>query len=297
MTQPGQYVIDGRIRDAFSRTPCGRSYLAEAEFGLREIEAFVRRLPSGSRVLEVGSGPSIALATLLASRPDLEIHGIEPVGSGFGHFDEHIRMVQAIVPGLALFRGGYEEFPSSARWHLIFLVNVLEHLPDWRHFLGFVHRNLLDGGACVILCPNYGFPYESHFGLPIILNKAVTGKMFERRITAFERKHGLSGLYGSLNFVKLADLRRTCRNIGLSLELDPSIMLSLLERLDAEPDFAQRHPALGSVARIIRRAGALDWLLSLKVLQNRLPYLKLILRRERGRGLSADTGEHPCQSN
>ena len=45
---------------------------------------------------------------------------------------------------------------------------------DWRDFLSFANNSLAENGRLIILCPNYGFPYESHFHLPIIVNKSLT---------------------------------------------------------------------------------------------------------------------------
>ncbi len=264
----------------FSQAPKGPTYLAEAEFGLAQIAPLIAALPAGSRVLEVGSGPCIALAGIARARPDLVVQGIEPVGSGFAHFQDFIESIQASCPNMHLFRGGYEQFPMSGGWDLIFLVNVFEHLPNWRHFLRFVRERLADNGACVILCPNYGFPYESHFRLPIILEKATTRRAFAKRIAQFEGEHDLRGLYDSLNFVKLADVRVAAREAGLALEVDVAVIRAMIDRLDSDREFASRQRAIAPLAKLVRRSALLDWMLSRESFQNRLPYMKLILRRK-----------------
>ena len=55
----------------------------------------------------------------------------------------------------------------------IFCVNVFEHVDDWRHFLDWASKNLNENGQFIVLCPNYGIPYESHFKIPIIFNKRL----------------------------------------------------------------------------------------------------------------------------
>jgi 2-polyprenyl-3-methyl-5-hydroxy-6-metoxy-1,4-benzoquinol methylase len=58
---------------------------------------------------------------------------------------------------------GLRATPAQKKFDLIYLVKVFEHLPVWRDFLAFIERNLEPGGVCLILCPKYSFPYESHF--------------------------------------------------------------------------------------------------------------------------------------
>ena len=70
-------------------------------------------------------------------------------------------------------------------------------------FLRFVKEHLKENGKCVILCPNYSFPYESHFGVPVIFSKSLTFNIFQRYIKKFEQDNSSNGLWSSLNFVKL----------------------------------------------------------------------------------------------
>jgi SAM-dependent methyltransferase len=275
-----QKRVESEIYELFSGAPKGPTYLAEAEFGLSQIQPFLERLTPGARVLEVGSGPCIALAEIARSWPYLDVHGIEPMSSGFAHFQSFLEAMQVKLPNMCLFRGGYEDFPPSDPWDLIFLINVFEHLPDWREFLSFIRERLAVDGTCVILCPNYGFPYESHFGIPVIGNKPITGRIFARRIAEFERTSDLAGLYDSLNFVKLADVRAACRDRNLALEVDCSVIRTLVNRLDSEPEFADRQKLVAPAARMLRRIGLLEWLLQRRSIQDRLPYMKLVLRRE-----------------
>lgn len=266
--------------ELFSEVPNSATYLAEAEFGLTQLAPFLDPLKTSSRVLEVGSGPCIALAAIARARPDLMVEGIEPMSGGFAHFRGFINKMQTELPNMRLFRGGYEEFPTSEPWDLIFLVNVFEHLPDWRYFLEFLHQRLALSGTCVILCPNYGFPYEAHFRIPVIGNKEITKRFFAKRIADYERQKDVAGLYESLNFVKLCDVRAASKNYRLSLEVDCSVVRTMVDRLDSEPEFADRQKVIAPFARILRKTGLLEWLLTLRSFQDRLPYMKLILRKE-----------------
>jgi len=268
-------VLSPSLREFCERAPKGPTYLAEAEFGLSQIEPYLDTLAAGSRVLEVGSGPCIALSAMAERYPDLSFEGIEPMGSGFAVFEEYIEKVNLEAPPFALFKGGYEDFPRTRDWDLIFLVNVFEHLPDWRDFLDFVRESLEPSGKCVILCPNYGFPYEPHFGLPVLGNKSLTRTVFRRRIDAFESENGWEGLYDSLNFVKLRHVRRAATRAGLKVTVHPQIVVKMIERLETDTEFAKRQGSIAGLARLAKRSGVLHWLLDRRIVQDFMPYMKV----------------------
>lgn len=146
-------IVGETARRLFAGTAVGDTYLAEAAFGLSQVAPFLNNLPEGSRVLEVGAGPCIALEAFASARPDLFVQGIEPLGAGFAHFDRFIDDLSVAAPNFRLFRGGYEDFNGDTQWDFIFLVNVFEHLPNWKHFLDFVATRIAVDGTCLILCP------------------------------------------------------------------------------------------------------------------------------------------------
>jgi SAM-dependent methyltransferase len=271
-------LVSLEIVEILSELPKGAMYIEEAKFGLRRILPFLQALPSGARVLEVGSGPCIVLSEISLRFPDLHLQGIEPMGDGFSYFENFIARLSC-SKHFSVYRGGYESFPDKGPWDLIFLVNVFEHLPDWRDFLKFIERNLSKDGKCVVLCPNYGFPYESHFRLPVIWNKAITGTFFRKRIEVFERKNDNDGLYRSLNFVTLRQIRKAAPNAGLNLAINSDIIIEMIERLDNDPEFASRQGLLAGPARILRRSGILNELLERAFMQNFLPYMQIEFRK------------------
>jgi len=276
---PMKATVSTTVRNYFRGIPKENIYLEEAEFGLRRMLPLLEDLPKGGRVLEVGSGPCIVLAEITARFPDLTIRGIEPMSDGFAFFKEFVGRMQAERGGMDVYLGGYESFPSNGAWDLIFLVNVFEHLPDWRNFLNFVARSLAAGGRCVVLCPNYGFPYESHFKLPVVVNKRITGALFRKRIARFERENDNTGLYRSLNFVRLAQVRKAARAVGLDLVVDPGIIHEMIERLDTDPAFRQRQKVLALPAWILTRTRLLNPLLTVRFVQNHLPYMQFTLSK------------------
>lgn len=273
-------AVSKTLRTYFEDIPKGDIYLEEAEFGLRRLLPVIADLSQGARVLEVGSGPCILLAEIGGRFPSLTVRGIEPMSEGFAFFDEFVCRVRGERDGVDVHLGGYENFPDDGTWDLIYLVNVFEHLPDWRDFLDFVARSLSPRGRCIVLCPNYGFPYESHFRLPVVGNKRITGALFRRQIERFEVENNNAGLYRSLNFVRLAQVRKAAPEAGLELAIDCGIIREMIERLDTDPAFRQRQSVLALPARLLGRSGLLDLLLKFRFVQNFLPYVQFTLSRK-----------------
>jgi SAM-dependent methyltransferase len=259
-----------------SSSPNKWVWLNEAKFGFRYVRDFCGRLPGGASVLEVGCGSGILLGMLAESFTTLKLEGIEPFGVGFGPFKELNTFFQE--HGLRIENVGYEQYRPDKKFDLIYLVNVFEHLPVWRDFLGFVERNLKPGGVCLILCPNYGFPYESHFGLPVLFNKRLTGRVFAKSIQRHELQHGNAGLWRSLNFVKLRDVKKEVRGRPLQLRVRRQILDDLIDRWSSDEHFAARQRMIGGLAAWSKKLG-LTRLLKTNALENYLPYMMLELRR------------------
>lgn len=155
---------------------------------------------------------------------------------------------------------------------------MFEHLDNWRDFLGFVERYLSRNGVCVILCPNYTIPYESHFRLPILFNKHVTETVFRGYITRFERDNRCQGLWKSLNFVKLGQVKRAVRSRCLNLHINHQITNDMIERLSTDAEFRARQCVMGTVGTLVKSLG-LTTLLRWKLFENIQPYMMLELRR------------------
>jgi len=249
-------LIAPELRSAVAPFEHSQTIINEAEFGYRYIREYLLECSAGSRVLEVGSGPCVLLSQLKIDFPDLEIMGIEPIGPGFDNFEGTLQQLTDKF-GFELQKSPYEDLEDTGRFDFIFLVNVFEHLPDWRHFLKFVAAKLQSDGKCVILCPNYGFPYEPHFGLPIVLNKSLTYRIFKAKIMQCEEKNGWSGLWESLNLVKWNEVRKWGPNCGLQICFIGSILRDMVERFQYDKEFAQRQRRIGCLARLILRCGAL----------------------------------------
>jgi SAM-dependent methyltransferase len=256
----------------------GPIFVEEAKFGLRYIAPEVERLSPGMSVLEVGSGACILLRELARRRPDLTFTGIEPFDHGFEFLEPYVRERAIAQPNVALHYGGYESLPGTHRFDLIFLINVLEHIPDWRHFISFVRERLAPGGKCVTLCQNFAFPYEFHVGIPILWNKKYTERWFEKRIRSFEEKLNCQGFWDQLNFVSFSEVEKECKKLNLSLASRSEIVFDMIDRFSYDESFADRNKILRIPARMLARSGILKALLRSRWFERHTPYMHLEIR-------------------
>lgn len=264
------------LLERYKDLPNRNVWVNEALFGYEHIQTHLDTLKGGSRILEVGSGSGILLSLIQEHHPELVIEGLEPFGDGFSQlrsYHDDLREKNICIESI-----GYEDVTHEKTYDLIFLVNVFEHLPDWSNFLEFIKTHLSEQGVCVILCPNYGFPYESHFGLPIILTKDMTYSLFQKKIHSYETKCDCTGLWQSLNFVKLSKVRKATKHLGLQLYFDTGIVSAMIERLNRDAEFSSRHRVVSFLAKMVKALGALK-LLKFGWVQNIAPYMKLEIRK------------------
>ena len=257
-------------------------FTGEANYGLKYISSYLNELPSQSCVLEIGSGPCILLSHLTKCYPDLHFEGIEPHSESFSFFERYIVNLSKVVP-INLFRGSFEDFKSSKKFDLIFLINVFEHIGPWEECLLFIKKTLAPNGRCVILCPNYAFPYESHFGLPIIISKDFTYKILKSKIDHYENTYQSHGLWRSLNFITYTKLKKVAEKNGLVVNYNPQIMDDLFNRLLTDEEFYKRHRLFALPVKILLKAGLLRIVTGWPFMQRFLPYmhLELSLKNER----------------
>ncbi len=254
-------ISNPTILKIISDFPNKNTILNEANYGLKYINQYLGSLQPNSTVLEIGSGPCILISQLSYTFSAHSFTGIEPIGPGFDSFRESLNKLKSNF-SFELFEMGYEEFETKTdeKFDLIFLINVFEHLPNWIDFLRFVKLRLKPNGRCVILCPNYSFPYESHFRVPILFNKMLTFNLFQKYINKFESNESSFGLWASLNFVKLRQVIKETNNLDLLLTINNQITNDLINRLTTDAEFAKRQKHIGKLAKIVHKTGLLSLL-------------------------------------
>jgi 2-polyprenyl-3-methyl-5-hydroxy-6-metoxy-1,4-benzoquinol methylase len=249
-------------------------WINEAIFGYENIYKYCDNLKAGNKVLEIGCGSGILLSLLVENFKNLHFEGIEPFNDGFSSLE----ILNTIIKdtGISIENKSYEEFKTNSKYNLIFCVNVFEHLEDWPNFLIRVKNLLENNGKLIILCPNYGFPYESHFRIPIIFNKKTTQYIFRNYIRNFEKLNNFDGLWKSLNFIKKKDVMNFVnKNIylnNLKLKDDLNIIDFMILRILKDKEFRKRQIFVGIFALVMYKLGIIKFL---KFFPNLIPYMKL----------------------
>ncbi len=249
-------------------------WINEALFGFNHIKEFCKNLDTNNSVLEIGSGSGILLNLLSENFDDINFEGIEPFGEGFSSLTSLNSLSRE--NGVSIKNIGYEDLSTNYKYDLIFCINVFEHLNNWRNFLKKMSSLLKKNGKLIVLCPNYGFPYESHFRIPILLNKKITYCFFKKFIRSFENKNDCVGLWESLNFVKKRDvidyLKDSIYSKNLAMNDNLSILDFMVNRITSDREFRKRQRIIGTIAIALKGIGILN---ILKLFPNFIPYMKL----------------------
>lgn len=249
--------LDLNSSELFEDDEFERQIREEADFGMNEISSEIIDLHGGDgkTILEVGCGTGLLLARMAETFPEHQFHGLEPIGPGFDAFTDSLEKILGSSETIELIRAGAEDFETECRFDLIYSVNVFEHLEDWRRGIENCVSHLSPGGRIVFVCPNYDFPYEPHFSIPIIWNKKVTRRVFRKKIDRYHEKVGNEGPWQSLNFIKASEVKRHAKVHGYKVSFDRSIFGRMLERLTTQEGFSQRHGLLASIGKLAIRLG------------------------------------------
>lgn len=215
-------------------------------------------LAANSKVLEVGAG--LGIASVAMSQLGFFVTAIEPGGIGFekNQVASRYLSVEANNPILVLPETAEEvEFSQDESFDLIFSNNVLEHVNDLEKAIINLLPLLNESGIMVNSCPNYAFPFEPHFGIPLIpIIPRFTWIFLPRSI-----RH--SGLWKSLNFVTARDINRILRDTDFSVTFREGTMAKSFSRLRSDEEFAKRHKFLGRIASNKFASGFLTRILTL----------------------------------
>lgn len=219
-------------------------YLNESWVALELIEP---HLQTGQRILEVGSGIGFFAGFLHGLGYD--VVEVEPIGTGF-QFIGAARSALKHESGPRHLDIGVEELTPEdhGRFDLIYSLNVLEHVPDWQEALTAATSVLATDGVMCQSCANYSFPYEPHFGIPLVpIWPAATAHILPKRITTSE-------VWQSLNWVTLRGVRSWAETAGATVDFESGRLADALERLSTDAEFASRHGRLLTIgARIAQR--------------------------------------------
>ncbi|NGX56701.1 MAG: Ubiquinone biosynthesis O-methyltransferase [Candidatus Anoxychlamydiales bacterium] len=245
----------------------------EALFGFSEIEQFLKK---SIKILEIGCGSGL-LSAIIGNK-DLNITSLEPIESGFSKTELLLNSTQKFYSNkFNLVRKTIENFDTEEKFDLIFSINVFEHIQNWNLALLKSIDMLNKNGKLIILCPNYCFPYESHFRIPIIFNKKITSIIFSKYINNYEKKYDSLGLWNSLNFIKITEIKKHLPN-NVTIDFDKSILIRMVNRLFNDKCFNERQKFLGYFTKLFSKMNLHNFYTLLPM--NFQPYQKIIIQKK-----------------
>lgn len=212
----------------------------EAKQALNLIKGM--ELKADARILEVGAG--YGLASICLALAGFSVTALEPGGTGFeDYIGTSSSFAQMCNVQLSHLDTGAETaaFSEIPLFDLIISNNVLEHIDQIDKALINLKSALKKDGIMIHSCPNYAFPYEPHFGIPLVpIFPKVTKYLLPKRMTA-------SGLWKSLNFITAHHIKSFCKEQGLNVAFRKGTMFSSISRFRNDELFAARHPLLQKV--------------------------------------------------
>lgn len=226
-----------------SLLPLFETYAAEAAFGRNYIAPDLENLPPGAKILEVGAG-SLLLSCQLV-REGYRVTALEPVGSGFSHFDQMRQIVMARAAELECLpenlKISAEDLMETCRFDYAFSINVMEHVSDISRVVANVERSLVIGASYRFTAPNYLFPYEPHFNIPTLFSKKLTEKVFSRRIFGCAKMSDPAGTWESLNWITVIQIKEIVQKYpGLKVTFNRRLLVETIERIVSDPIFSSR---------------------------------------------------------
>lgn len=250
--------------------------LTDVLFAFKEIYSLIDD-KKVSNILEIGSGTGILLKELSRIFSEKTFHGLDPHQRGFYNYEKISKKISN--NNLLIFNDELETFSSTESYDLIFSFNVFEHLEDQKIYIKKIDNLLKKDGKSVILCPNYDFPYEPHFIIPIIYNKNITYKFFKKKITDHEKITGEKGLWDGLNFCSKKKLKKYLIRNDYQFNFDQGIKDRLLQRIDDDKSlyFEKRQGIVAKIAKIAKKLKLDKFIFNFLMIP--FPYMKIIIKK------------------
>jgi SAM-dependent methyltransferase len=218
-------------------------YAAEAKFGRAFIHDSLKDIPKGSSILEIGAGTMILSCQLV--NEGFNVNAVEPSGEGFSHFSKIRKLVllharnNACLPKITKVRA--ENINYHNVYNFAFSINVMEHVDRVDKVIKNAINSLKPNFSYRFTCPNYLFPYEPHFNIPILFNKNLTFKIFKSCILNKTEVIDNKGLWKSLNWISpLQICKFTKKNKTIAVSFRKEILEDTLVRVLNDKLFSSR---------------------------------------------------------
>lgn len=218
-------------------------YSEEAKFGRAYISHELSVLSQNANVLEVGAGAMLLSCQLV--REGFNVTALEPIASGFSHFDKMRGIVierarsTGCLPNILTIPA--EELGVVNQFDFAYSVNVMEHVTSVSTVIENVGRSLRNGACYKFTCPNYLFPYEPHFNIPILLSKQITAYFLRNKIFKSTAMPDPQGTWDSLNWISVLSIKKIVDTMpGMRVDFGRDLIASTLVRVVTDQEFASR---------------------------------------------------------
>jgi len=253
--------------------------LTDVLFAFNEIYPLINS-NKVNKILEVGCGTGILLKELSDLFPDKKFVGIDPHESGFHNYENLSKKINNDSSNIIINHQNLDKINLNDKFDLIFSFNVFEHIKDQNQYLINTQNYLSDFGKNLVFCPNYDFPYEPHFFIPIIFNKKITFFIFKNKINQHEILTGEKGLWEGLNLNGKKKIEKFLKQNNFLFKYDETIKDRFFDRIENDPSkyFRKRQGFVSKLA-LIGKKFYLDKIM-FNFFKVPFPYLKLIIQKE-----------------
>lgn len=208
---------------------------SDAIFGYNSIKKYLKK---NFQILEVGGG--LHFLSFYLHYLGYSIFSLEP--GNFQNYIDQMRINSKKVKiDLKIFDEYLEEFEKKnhEKFNFIYSINVLEHVKDIEKHLKISVKCLKNNDSKILIrCPNYNFPYESHFRsifipfFPLFTFEKLLRKKMIKKLSFEKYLNRINSINFECNYNKIKKLKL---NIVF---LNP--IIDLMERVENDKVFENR---------------------------------------------------------
>jgi 2-polyprenyl-3-methyl-5-hydroxy-6-metoxy-1,4-benzoquinol methylase len=231
-----------------------RIYSNEAIQARQRLNSEISNLNRGDSILEIGAG--ILALSLQLSCEGFKVTSVEPVQQGFQGIeyiiDQYLLFGKTEGIEIDFYKTKIESYNSNKKFDYIFAVNVFEHVESPQSILIDTCKKLRSNGKMRIICPNYGFPYEPHFGRFLFRRK--NGAFFGSCKQLTKGSPNLAEsvhLFNSLNFISYTKISKHLSENNLDFKVNKDAILELGARSLNDELLAVRHKSMFRIAKLL----------------------------------------------